>query len=301
MTGRSPATGGQRRRRRRVRECAHVGLDEVEQLQAVAGRLVADIVDEAGEARTRGCRAVRAAPAGSTRSATGKFSAPLCAADRGRRDLRSSPRPVDPPHADRHQLLTTAVQLLTFRQTNQVIDVRLCLSVYHVADCRAGDTLADAGEPIRPSICASCSRAARAERYELHARHLNPQLTRMLHAIGFDRVYTRGERRLPLGRRGHRYLDMLAGFGVFALGRHHPVVRQALHDVLDAELADLTQFDAPPLAGALAEALLAHVPHLRARVLRQQRYRGGGGRAEVRAVTPPAGSASSIAITPSTD
>ncbi len=55
---------------------------------------------------------------------------------------------------------------------------------------------------------------------------------------------------------------MLAGFGVFALGRHHPVVRQALHDVLDADLADLTQFDAPPLAGLLAEALLATAPHL---------------------------------------
>jgi len=55
---------------------------------------------------------------------------------------------------------------------------------------------------------------------------------------------------------------MLAGFGVFALGRHHPVVRQAIHDVIDADLADLTQFDAPPLAGPLAEALLAKVPHL---------------------------------------
>ena len=43
---------------------------------------------------------------------------------------------------------------------------------------------------------------------------------------------------------GVEYLDMLAGFGVFALGRHHPVVRQALHDVLDLDLADLTQFDA---------------------------------------------------------
>jgi ornithine--oxo-acid transaminase len=40
------------------------------------------------------------------------------------------------------------------------------------------------------------------------------------------------------------------------------VVRQAIHDVIDADLADLTQFDAPPLAGLLAEALLARVPHL---------------------------------------
>jgi ornithine--oxo-acid transaminase len=100
------------------------------------------------------------------------------------------------------------------------------------------------------------------ERYELHRRHLNPQLPRMLHAIGFDRVYARGEGAYLYDTDGTEYLDMLAGFGVFALGRHHPVVRQAMHDVLDAGLADLTQFDAPPLAGPLAEALLAHVPHL---------------------------------------
>jgi ornithine--oxo-acid transaminase len=100
------------------------------------------------------------------------------------------------------------------------------------------------------------------ERYDLHRRHLNPQLPRMLHAIGFDRVYARGEGAYLYDADGNEYLDLLAGFGVFALGRHHPVVRQAMHEVLDAGLADLTQFDAPPLAGVLAEALLAHVPHL---------------------------------------
>jgi acetylornithine/succinyldiaminopimelate/putrescine aminotransferase len=105
--------------------------------------------------------------------------------------------------------------------------------------------------------------SARAdERYELQERLLNPQLSRMLHTIGFDRIYTHGEGAYIFDRDGLDYLDMLAGFGVFALGRHHPVVRQAIHDVLDAGLADLTQFDAPPLAGLLAEALLERVPHL---------------------------------------
>jgi ornithine--oxo-acid transaminase len=100
------------------------------------------------------------------------------------------------------------------------------------------------------------------ERYELHRKHLNPQLPRMLQAIGFDKTYVRGEGAYLYDEDGRDYLDMLSGFGVFALGRHHPVVRQAMHDVLDAGLADLTQFDAPPLAGPLAEALLARVPHL---------------------------------------
>jgi ornithine--oxo-acid transaminase len=100
------------------------------------------------------------------------------------------------------------------------------------------------------------------ERYELQRRHLNPQLGRVLHTIGFDKTYLRGEGAYLYDAAGDRYLDMLAGFGVFALGRHHPVVRGAIHQVLDADLADLTQFDAPPLAGVLAERLLSYVPHL---------------------------------------
>jgi ornithine--oxo-acid transaminase len=100
------------------------------------------------------------------------------------------------------------------------------------------------------------------QRYELQARYLNPQLPRMLHAIGFDKIYTRAAGAYLYDDEGADYLDMLAGFGVFALGRHHPVVRQAIIDAMHADLADLTQFDAPPLAGALAEALLAKVDHL---------------------------------------
>ncbi|MFI0902675.1 aspartate aminotransferase family protein [Streptomyces sioyaensis] len=100
------------------------------------------------------------------------------------------------------------------------------------------------------------------ERYELHARHLNHQLPRMLHTIGFDKVYERAEGAYFWDTEGQDYLDMLAGFGVMGLGRHHPVVRQALHDVLDAGLPDLTRFDCQPLPGLLAEKLLSHAPHL---------------------------------------
>ena len=100
------------------------------------------------------------------------------------------------------------------------------------------------------------------ERYALQQRYLNPQLSRMLHTIGFDQLYARASGAYLYDEDGREYLDMLAGFGVFALGRHHPVVRQAIHDVINADLADLTQFDAPPLAGVLAERLLATTPHL---------------------------------------
>lgn len=101
-----------------------------------------------------------------------------------------------------------------------------------------------------------------AERYELHSRHLNHQLPRMLQTIGFDKVYERAEGAYFWDAEGNDYLDMLAGFGVMGVGRHHRVVRKALHDVLDASLADLTRFDCPPLPGLLAEKLLSHSPHL---------------------------------------
>src|SRR5437879_2130346 len=101
-----------------------------------------------------------------------------------------------------------------------------------------------------------------AERYALHDRYLNPQLHRMLHTIGFHRVYERAAGPYFYASDGNDYLDMLAGFGIFALGRHHPVVRQALHDVMDLGLADLTRFDCQPLPGLLAEQLLSRTPHL---------------------------------------
>ncbi|MDG3014288.1 aspartate aminotransferase family protein [Speluncibacter jeojiensis] len=104
--------------------------------------------------------------------------------------------------------------------------------------------------------------AHRDDGYALHAQYMNPQLPRMLHAIGFDKTYVRGQGAYLYDAQGTAYLDMLAGFGVYALGRHHPVVRRALHDVLDAELSDLTQFDCAPLPGLLAQALAAKTPHL---------------------------------------
>ncbi|KOG90569.1 aspartate aminotransferase family protein [Streptomyces varsoviensis] len=100
------------------------------------------------------------------------------------------------------------------------------------------------------------------ERYELHAKHLNHQLPRMLHTIGFDKTYERAEGAHFWDADGNDYLDMLAGFGVMGVGRHHPVVRKALHDVLDAQLADLTRFDCQPLPGLFAEKLLSYAPHL---------------------------------------
>ena len=107
-----------------------------------------------------------------------------------------------------------------------------------------------------PSLLAT----RRGEGYDLHARYLNPQLPRMLHAIGFDKVYERAEGAYLWDRDGNRYADFLAGFGVFGVGHNHPVVRKALHDMLDAELPSMVQFDCALLPGLLAERLLAQAP-----------------------------------------
>jgi ornithine--oxo-acid transaminase len=100
----------------------------------------------------------------------------------------------------------------------------------------------------------------RGENYELHRRFLNAQMVRVLSAIGYDRFYERGEGAYLIDRAGDRYLDFLSGFGVFALGRGHPVVKRALSDVLDLDLPALAQMDCALLPGLLAEALLARTP-----------------------------------------
>jgi acetylornithine/succinyldiaminopimelate/putrescine aminotransferase len=96
----------------------------------------------------------------------------------------------------------------------------------------------------------------------LWARYLNPQTARVVRSIGFDRRWERGHASYLYDETGARYLDFLSGFGVFGVGRSHPTVRRALHDVLDAELADMVQMDTPLLAGLLAEALIERAPDL---------------------------------------
>ncbi|MFJ8442583.1 aspartate aminotransferase family protein [Kitasatospora griseola] len=113
-----------------------------------------------------------------------------------------------------------------------------------------------------PLDLAALLAARGGERYELHARFLNPQLPRILHTIGFDRSYERAKGPYFYDAEGNEYLDMLAGFGVFALGRHHPAVRATVQQAMDLETADLTRFDCSPLPGLLAEQLLALAPGL---------------------------------------
>lgn len=101
-----------------------------------------------------------------------------------------------------------------------------------------------------------------SQRSVMHARHLNEQLVRVLKTIGYDVGFQSGKGQYLYDRDGARYLDLLSGFGVFAIGRNHPTLRNALKSVLDSDLPNLVQMDVSTLAGVLAERLLAHMPYL---------------------------------------
>jgi ornithine--oxo-acid transaminase len=98
------------------------------------------------------------------------------------------------------------------------------------------------------------------ESFSLHERYLNTQMVRVLKTIGFDRNYVRASGPYLYDDRGDRYLDLLSGYGVFAVGRNHPAVVSALREVLEAELPGLVQMDVSLLAGLLAERFLATMP-----------------------------------------
>ncbi len=101
-----------------------------------------------------------------------------------------------------------------------------------------------------------------ADRFAIHTRYLNEQMVRVLKTLGYDVGFCRGTGQYLFDRKGEKYLDLLSGYGVFAIGRNHPALRDALRSVLDAELPGLVQFDVSPLAGLLAQRLLGYMPYL---------------------------------------
>ncbi|MBO0706557.1 MAG: aminotransferase class III-fold pyridoxal phosphate-dependent enzyme, partial [Candidatus Dormibacteraeota bacterium] len=98
------------------------------------------------------------------------------------------------------------------------------------------------------------------EAMALNQRYLNRQLGRVLRTLGFDREWREGRGAYLIDRDGHQYLDLLSGYGVFALGRNHPYVKAQLQGVLMADSPSMPQLGVSVLAGALAEQLVARSP-----------------------------------------
>ena len=103
--------------------------------------------------------------------------------------------------------------------------------------------------------------SARGENYDLHEKHVNPRFVKTLSTIGYDLCYTRAEGQYLWDINGRRYLDMLAGYGVFNAGRNNPEIRRSLIDFMESDYPSLVQLDAPLLSGLLAKELKQRMPN----------------------------------------
>src|SRR6202163_2115091 len=114
--------------------------------------------------------------------------------------------------------------------------------------------------PSGPASVAETLAARAGEAMALNDAFLNPQLGRIVRTLGFDRVWAHGEGAHLIDAEGTRYLDLLCGYGTFAVGRNHPDVIAEMHGLLDAHSANLPQLGVSGVPGVLAEALGARSP-----------------------------------------
>jgi ornithine--oxo-acid transaminase len=117
--------------------------------------------------------------------------------------------------------------------------------------------LVPAGEP---ADLGALVKQRSGEAMSLNQRYLNRQLGRVLRTLGFDREWVAGRGAMLIDRSGEEYLDLLSGYGVFALGRNHPDVRRRLQEVLAVDTPNWPELGVSVLAGALAERLIAVAP-----------------------------------------
>lgn len=102
--------------------------------------------------------------------------------------------------------------------------------------------------------------AHHGEILDLHAQHVNPAYAKVLRTIGFDVQYVRGEGAYLFDAKGNRYIDCLGGYAVFALGRNHPGIRDALKQAMDLDMPSLPGVGTFRLSGLLAKELLEIAP-----------------------------------------
>jgi ornithine--oxo-acid transaminase len=98
------------------------------------------------------------------------------------------------------------------------------------------------------------------EEMALNDSYLNPKLGQIVRTLGLDKQWARGEGAHLIDSDGNRYLDLLSGYGVFAIGRNHPEAIAAVRDTMEAHTANLPQLGVTLLSGVLAEQLLARAP-----------------------------------------
>jgi ornithine--oxo-acid transaminase len=94
------------------------------------------------------------------------------------------------------------------------------------------------------------------QQLSLLSEYINPQMAKVLKTLGFDPVYVRGKGSHLWDVQGNDYLDMLSGFGVFAVGRSHPKVKEAIRQYLELDSPNLVKMGTQLLAGILAKMLV---------------------------------------------
>ncbi|HEY5193261.1 MAG TPA: aspartate aminotransferase family protein [Solirubrobacteraceae bacterium] len=115
--------------------------------------------------------------------------------------------------------------------------------------------MADVLPPVREILA---DRAG--EEMTLNNSYLNPELGRIVRTLGLDKQWAAGEGAHLIDVEGNRYLDLLSGYGVFAIGRNHPEAIAAVRDTMAARTANLPQLGVTLLSGVLAEQLLSRAP-----------------------------------------
>src|SRR5438876_7813976 len=94
----------------------------------------------------------------------------------------------------------------------------------------------------------------------LAEEHINPAFVKVLRLLGYDKCYVRGQGAYLYDEQGTKYLDCLVGYGTFACGRNHPVIRDAIRQAMDLDLPNLLHMGIAPLSGLLARELIALAP-----------------------------------------
>ena len=94
------------------------------------------------------------------------------------------------------------------------------------------------------------------EQLSLLADYMNPQMAKVFKILGFDPVYVRGKGAHLWDDKGNDYLDLQSGFGVFAVGRNHPKIKDAIQQYLDLDSPNLIKLGTQLLAGLLAKKLV---------------------------------------------
>jgi len=90
----------------------------------------------------------------------------------------------------------------------------------------------------------------------LSKRHVHPKMAKMFEVAGMTAVFERAQGQYLWDTEGQRYLDLLAGGGVFFMGRNQPAISEALSEILAMQLPNLSIVNASLLGGMAAEKLL---------------------------------------------